>query len=196
MKAQFGKKDPRLAIAKRIGEPDCRLHFALNCGAKSCPPMKTFTADGLEEELRIVSQAFCEDSDNCEINVKKRTLYLNKILGWYRVDFCASDKELPAKIVEYLRGEKRATLQKLLDEGKPIRVAYKTYDWSSNASDYVPFDSAILRADEQRFGPRFKLGKLLGSSKNKSTSSEDSTVSTVATATDPTEEYSEALLLS
>ena len=191
MKPQFGRKDPRLALAKRIGEPDCRIHFALNCGAKSCPPMRTFTADGLDEELRIVSQAFCEDSDNCEINVKKRTIFLNKILGWYRADFCASDKELPAKIVEYLRGDKRAILQKLIDTGKPIRVSYNNYDWSANASDYVPFDSAILRADVQRFGSPFKLGKFLVASKKKATGgNEDSTV-----ATDPTEEYSETMLV-
>ena len=185
MKAQFGRKDPRLALAQSIGEPDCRIHFALNCGAKSCPPMRTFTADGLDEELRIVSQAFCEDPDNCEINVKKRTIYLNKILNWYRVDFCVSEKELPTKILEYLRGEKRATLQQLLDEDKPISVAYKKYDWSSNASDFVPFDSAILRADVQRFGSRFKLGKLLGGTSKKNSSSNLTIVNVLV---DPTED--------
>ena len=39
----FGKSDPRLKLALDAAEP--RIHFALNCGAKSCPPIKTFSAD-------------------------------------------------------------------------------------------------------------------------------------------------------
>ncbi|CAB9514612.1 Protein of unknown function, DUF547 [Seminavis robusta] len=147
MKHQFGRKDPRLAMA--LPNVDCRLHFALNCGAKSCPPQRTFTADGVEEELRIVSMAFCEDDSNVEIDAKRRILYLNKIMSWYRVDFCDSEKELPGKLLEYLRGEKRETLERLLQSRKPITVSYKTYDWS-NDGDFAAFDSAVLRADVQR----------------------------------------------
>jgi glutaredoxin len=155
LKHQFGRKDPRLGIV--LPHVDCRIHFALNCGAKSCPPMRTFTADGIEEELRIVSQAFFEDDENAEVDLKRRTLHLNKILSWYRIDFAESEKELPNKVLEYLRGKKREQLQELLNDGKPITVSYKKYDWSTNASDFVPFDSAVLRADVQRLVSRFTL---------------------------------------
>ena len=37
----FSKTDPRLAIA--LPEPEPMIHFALVCGAKSCPPIKTYT---------------------------------------------------------------------------------------------------------------------------------------------------------
>ena len=37
----FSKDDPRLSLALDQAEP--RIHFALNCGAKSCPPIKTFS---------------------------------------------------------------------------------------------------------------------------------------------------------
>ena len=39
----FGKSDPRLAIALETPEP--LIHFALVCGAKSCPPIKTYSAE-------------------------------------------------------------------------------------------------------------------------------------------------------
>ena len=39
----FGKSDPRLAIALEECEP--LVHFALVCGAKSCPPIKTYSAE-------------------------------------------------------------------------------------------------------------------------------------------------------
>ena len=38
----FGSKDPRRKIALNRHEP--RIHFALVCGAKSCPPIKTYSA--------------------------------------------------------------------------------------------------------------------------------------------------------
>ena len=37
----FSKTDPRLHIA--LPEPEPAIHFALVCGAKSCPPIKTYT---------------------------------------------------------------------------------------------------------------------------------------------------------
>ena len=38
----FAKDDPRLGIA--LEEPEPKVHFALVCGAKSCPPIKTYEA--------------------------------------------------------------------------------------------------------------------------------------------------------
>jgi hypothetical protein len=42
--------DPRLEFVLPL---DNRIHFALNCGAASCPPVKTFSPEALQEELRI-----------------------------------------------------------------------------------------------------------------------------------------------
>lgn len=39
----FGKSDPRLKVALEEHEP--LIHFGLVCGAKSCPPIKTYTAE-------------------------------------------------------------------------------------------------------------------------------------------------------
>ena len=38
----FSRSDPRLKIALPAPEP--KIHFALVCGAKSCPPIKTYSA--------------------------------------------------------------------------------------------------------------------------------------------------------
>ena len=48
------------ACLQSMPEVDRRLHFALNCGAKSCPPIKVFTVDVLEEGLASAAAAFVE----------------------------------------------------------------------------------------------------------------------------------------
>lgn len=45
----------RVASSSQV---DPRIHFALNCGARSCPPVKLFTPDGLHGELQAAAAAF------------------------------------------------------------------------------------------------------------------------------------------
>lgn len=48
---QFKKGDPRRGYA--VSPLDPRIHFALVCGAKSCPPIKLYTPDNLDEGLQV-----------------------------------------------------------------------------------------------------------------------------------------------
>jgi Protein of unknown function, DUF547/Domain found in Dishevelled, Egl-10, and Pleckstrin (DEP) len=140
--------DPRHAYCLQPEQVDCRIHFALNCGAKSCPPVKSFTAEGIEEELRIVSQAFCEDDNNVTVDTANGILYLTKILSWYMVDFCTSEEELPERIMDFLRGEKKEKLQNMLKaDPKGVSVRFMNYDWGTNASDFLVFDAGNLQPD-------------------------------------------------
>jgi len=141
----FGKKDPRHQFV--IGKPDGRIHFALNSGATSCSSVNRFTAENLDEELSLVAISFCEGDENVMIDPKKREVHLSTIFNWYRVDFAPSKKELPKKLVEYLRGGKAQTLERMLDNGDSVKVSFISYDWSTNASNFVPFDSDALKAD-------------------------------------------------
>lgn len=45
----FGSDDPRLKVALETAEP--LIHFALVCGAKSCPPIKTYSASGIMDQV-------------------------------------------------------------------------------------------------------------------------------------------------
>ena len=140
----FGTRgDPRLPLA--LARPDCRIHFALNCGAKSCPPVKHFTAAAIAEELRIVALSFCEQEGN--VRLEKATLHLSKILYWYRGDFAPSNAKLPAAVLPFLRGETKEALQGLVEKSA-VKVKFLDYDWGTNASEFVPFDSSVLSPNE------------------------------------------------
>lgn len=141
----FTKTDPRRRLA--LDKVDCRIHFALNCGAKSCPQIKNFTASAIDEELQIVAQAFFEQEDNMRLVPETNELYLSKILSWYGIDFAPSKHLLPGKIVTFLRGEQKEALQAMINSGTKVFVNFNEYDWNTNASDFVPFDSSVLKPD-------------------------------------------------
>ena len=147
--SQLSKGDPRLDLA--FQDVDCRIHFALNCGAKSCPPVKNFTSTNIEEELRIVSQAFCEDESQVRVDLDKGTIYLSKILSWYQEDFGKSKEERLKTVAGFLRGKKLSDLELLLKKrGEAPKVKYNEYDWSTDASDYVPFSNTTVKAATNR----------------------------------------------
>ncbi len=56
---RFLKNDPRRKFI--LEEVDPRIHFALNCGAKSCPPILVYEEDDLDAELDIATRNFCGD---------------------------------------------------------------------------------------------------------------------------------------
>lgn len=121
--------DPR---ASRIALPppcDPRIHFALNCGASSCPPVKTFTAAAVDEELRVVSMAWCEQDENFHVDPARGAVTANKIFSWYASDFGASKTDILTRVAnDWLRGAKKEALHGLLEKGgDSIKMEYFKY---------------------------------------------------------------------
>mmetsp|Transcript_18217 Transcript_18217/g.41375 ORF Transcript_18217/g.41375 Transcript_18217/m.41375 type:complete len:500 (-) Transcript_18217:287-1786(-) len=138
----FAKNDPRLDFAL----PSCenRIHFALNCGAKSCPPIKNFTSESVEEELRVVAMAFLEMEENLKVDKTLKIVYLSKILSWYGRDFGKSDVEVVQTILPWVRGSAKEDLQALIST-KSFKIKFFPYDWSTNASDFIAYDPQDLK---------------------------------------------------
>jgi len=121
----FSHADPRLKIIVPL---DCRIHFALNCGAKSCPPVQWYTADGLKEELLCAANWWVEQDENVYIDLHKRVLRLSKLCKWYDHDFGQTRVEVARTILSFATGSKHQDLQQLL--GDKFTVKYTKYDWS------------------------------------------------------------------
>lgn len=68
-----------------VTQLDYRIHFALNCGAISCPPIAFYTPDNLEAELAMAEQAFVESS--FLVDSVAKTIRCSEIFKWYREDF-------------------------------------------------------------------------------------------------------------
>ncbi|XP_019850198.1 PREDICTED: uncharacterized protein LOC100634227 isoform X2 [Amphimedon queenslandica] len=130
-KRPFSRHDPRLPIA--LDEVEPRIHFALVCGAKSCPPIKTYTAANIDEELKFSTEAFLE-SDNVMVDLTRREVTLSMILKWYKVDFGSNNQQVLEWIYAHMPdSEKRRSLKSLIDSGN-YRMKYFKYNWDVNSS--------------------------------------------------------------
>lgn len=107
---------------------DPRVHFAINCAAVSCPPLRSEPYQGniLDQQLNESTRAF--------INNPKRnyfegnTLYVSKIFKWFAEDF---DHDVVGFVSAYAGDD----FKRQLEEKKDIlEVKFLHYDWSLNGS--------------------------------------------------------------
>lgn len=64
---------------------DCRIHFALNCGAKSCPPFLYYDYNNIYNQLDIATANFLRQE--VHFDSLTNTLTLPAIMYWYNGDF-------------------------------------------------------------------------------------------------------------
>ncbi|XP_021947523.1 uncharacterized protein LOC110845430 [Folsomia candida] len=119
----FKVGDPRRALV--MSELDPRIHFALNCGAMSCPPLRLFSADNLDQGLDIAAKNFCQN--DVHVEVEKRVVMVSKILDWYREDFGPDQKAIVQKIMPYCKPEQQSDFQKIQEN---FKLSFSEYDWS------------------------------------------------------------------
>jgi len=65
-----------------------RLHFALNCASRSCPPLhnEPFEGRNLERVLESLTNAFLNENPQA-LQETESEVRLSKIFKWYEEDF-------------------------------------------------------------------------------------------------------------
>jgi hypothetical protein len=107
---------------------DPRVHFAINCASKSCPPLISVPYRGatLDTQLDQVTRAFVNAPGNYRLDGD--TLWVSSIFKWYSADF----NDDP---VGFYRKYADAGLRKSIDErGSRLKVKFLDYDWSLNGA--------------------------------------------------------------
>jgi hypothetical protein len=116
-------------IRRRYHDP--RIHFALNCAARSCPPLwgRAFEAPTLERTLDTLTRTFLDGSG---VKVEPGgKVAVSKLFEWYGEDFAAAGG--PGGSIE------KFLLRWLTDPARRAAVAgggtiaFQEYDWSLNA---------------------------------------------------------------
>jgi hypothetical protein len=114
-------------IRKRYREP--RIHFALVCAARSCPPLRpeAYTGAALDAQLEDQSRVFIDATPSANrVDVKAATVHLSPLFNWYRADFGPSLGRFLARYVS-------DPAARALLEGGRFKTVETPYDWSLNA---------------------------------------------------------------
>ncbi|HRG21527.1 MAG TPA: DUF547 domain-containing protein [Saprospiraceae bacterium] len=95
-----------------------RIHFLINCGAKSCPPLHTeaFTEKNIDELMDKRTRQFINDALSNTITPKQ--IKISKIFDWYQTDF--------GNLVSFIN---RYSKTKVLNNAK---ISFMDYDWDLN----------------------------------------------------------------
>jgi Protein of unknown function, DUF547 len=120
-------------IRKKFSEP--RIHVALVCAAKSCPPLRAeaYSGENLERQLEDQARLFANEAMYVAYDAEANKLKLSPILKWYGGDFGG-----PAGYLAFLaaRVEDQA-LKAAIEQAESgsIKVRFNDYDWSLNARE-------------------------------------------------------------
>jgi len=110
----------------RLERFDYRIHFALNCGAKSCPPISFYKVNQIDHQLELAMKSYLSAEVN--YNASNNILYIPVILSWYRGDF---------------GGKKgiRNLLKKfsIIPANKNPVIKFKKYNWNLFLENYKSY---------------------------------------------------------
>lgn len=120
-----------------LSKKDPRIHFALNCGANSCPPIRAYSVEKIDSQLELATEAFVNGTVDVDKAASRVTM--SKLLSWYARDFGSNARDVLTFIAARLKGDSRADLESMLAGGKTPRVAYADYDWGTDSAHVRPF---------------------------------------------------------
>ena len=106
----FAPDDPKSNFTLPL-EP--RVHFALNCGAISCPAIRAYDGANLEQQLEVAMKSYLLDA-----RVEHGRVVLPRIFQWYARDFGSG----PRATLDFVRRYRT-------DLPKFAPVVYDEYDW-------------------------------------------------------------------
>lgn len=112
----------RLIRQLAVDAVDGRIHFALNCGAVSCPPIAFYDAHDLEKQLETATLSFL--STETTIDDSSKTILTTRLFKWFSGDF----------------GGRKAAIQlienHLKRDLKGYRLKFKPYDWTTKMANF------------------------------------------------------------
>lgn len=106
-----------------LAEPDPRVHFALNCGAASCPAIRSYDPDRIDEQLDRATRVYLE---SVEHDPEAGIVTVPRLFLWYRGDFGGGDG-----VRDLLR-----EYDAIPADAAP-RLKHRRWDWTREARKFV-----------------------------------------------------------
>lgn len=107
-----------------VDEVDFRVHFCLNCGAVSCPPIAFYTAESINQQMDLATKNYLQNE--CMFNEGTNIIYIPLLLKWYKADFGTTKQ-----ILQLL-----CTTGILPAHNKPT-ILFTKYNWHLQLGNYI-----------------------------------------------------------
>lgn len=106
---------------------DARVHFALVCAAKSCPPLKkkAFTEKNVERMLEKNTKAFVPKAT--KVDTENKVVTTSQLFNWFKDDFVEDEGSVKAYLARYVPEH-----AEFLKTGE-YEVKFSKYDWKLNS---------------------------------------------------------------
>ena len=101
----------------RVSRVDPRIHFALSCGARSCPPLSAWSPDTLDADLERATAAYLTSESRRAS--ESNEIHVPRLLSWYRGDFGGA-----AGVTRLLRRHG------IVGPDERPRLRFRAYDWT------------------------------------------------------------------
>ncbi|GAB3811266.1 hypothetical protein GCM10028895_01260 [Pontibacter rugosus] len=111
---------------QKLLEPykDARVHFAVVCAAKSCPPLlnEAYTPEKIERQLQAQAERTLRSNQFIQIQPKTQKVLVSEIFNWYKADFLQDSNSLLSYINRFRSQPVPATYE----------MGFYTYNWQLN----------------------------------------------------------------
>jgi hypothetical protein len=116
---------------RALGDP--RIHFAIVCASRSCPPLagRAYAAESVSAALDRQARLFVNDPKRNAIDRTKGTIALSKIFDWNRKEFERDSGTLTKFVARYV--EDRETAAWLASTSQAPK--FLEYDWALNQTE-------------------------------------------------------------
>lgn len=116
-------------LRRQFKEP--RIHFAVICASRSCPPLPRFayTEENVQTALEEETRKYINSNRGIRIDTAGNRLHISRIFEWFPDDFTAQSSSVIGFLERHLEREGLDYLK-----GEP-EIMYLPYDWALNAQD-------------------------------------------------------------
>lgn len=103
---------------------DTRIHFACNCGAASCPAIRYYEPETVDDRLDLATETYLDST--VEYDESADVVRVPRVFLWYRGDFGGG-----SGIRELLRAHE------LIPEDASPRIKHQSWDWSKTVDNFA-----------------------------------------------------------
>ncbi|MEF8828858.1 MAG: DUF547 domain-containing protein [Haloarcula sp.] len=120
---------PKLLVTTfehRYRLPDCdpRIHFALNCGAESCPAIRAYEPEQIDQQLDLATRSYL--AATVAYDGEENVVQVPRVCLWFRGDFGGT-----AGIRTFLRQ------YDAIPDGATPKIRYLPWDWTRATGKFI-----------------------------------------------------------